>query len=218
MNEQSAAFELSPRQRSLYEGLLRKDAGLSRMYLGALVVQSQVDNPERLYQAAHSVRELLEKLPRSFDVPIPTGTRVTLKERIRNLAPYWEHAQVNSCKEGSWVGEIDGSLRRFLERASEFFAWFGREHRPRAEEARGFLRASDPATVALPPTIEDLRVTEWKACRDYFTNLAHHRGNADKFNGWFLVIENFLRDRLVPETREDRAILDKIIEEAEGRG
>src|SRR5260221_1241056 len=60
----------NPDKRALYEELQREDAkltspsSLAQMYLGALMTRSQLANPECLVQAAQSIRELMEKMPR----------------------------------------------------------------------------------------------------------------------------------------------------------
>lgn len=63
----SSYFELTRRQKEIYE-LLKAQVSdkynLASMYLGAIYAIKNTYNPDRLSQAAHSLRELLEKLPR----------------------------------------------------------------------------------------------------------------------------------------------------------
>lgn len=41
---------------------------MARIYLGARAACHQTDNPEYLVQAAHSLRDLMEKMPRFLGV------------------------------------------------------------------------------------------------------------------------------------------------------
>lgn len=56
------AFQLNAHQQQVYEVLGKKTPGCARMYLGAIKVLSDSDNPESLPQAAHSLRELMKKI------------------------------------------------------------------------------------------------------------------------------------------------------------
>ena len=61
-------LELSPPQRAVLDSLRRRDSDryrLSQWYLGALYAVNNPYNPDRFSQAAQSLRELLEKLPRA---------------------------------------------------------------------------------------------------------------------------------------------------------
>ena len=53
------------------------------MYLGALMVFDQGGNPDRLALAAHSFRELMEKLPRYIDVPAESSPSSAKLEGLR---------------------------------------------------------------------------------------------------------------------------------------
>jgi hypothetical protein len=64
-----AKVDLQSGQRALHAALLKLSAEIARMYIGALVVLADQDNPDRFAQCAHSLRELMEKLPEYFDVP-----------------------------------------------------------------------------------------------------------------------------------------------------
>jgi|GEM_PF-2768623 len=69
-------------------GLQNSGWSLYKMYLGAIRVLDNPNNPDRIPQAAHSQRELLEKLPLSLGIEDPrTSTDskqkgITRKEQI----------------------------------------------------------------------------------------------------------------------------------------
>ncbi len=60
--------ELRQTQHAMITVLLDKDEALAKMYHGAIKARSFVDNPEYLAQASHSIRELIDNLPKYFDV------------------------------------------------------------------------------------------------------------------------------------------------------
>jgi len=190
---------------------------LTRYYLGARRVLQDETNPDRLAQAAHSVRELLEKLPNYFDVPAEKGDR-SLKAEAKNLAVVWDRTVKNSrCYDSErWSGEIDGSLHKFLRKAMEFFKWLGDERPARVDQAREFLRATDASPYRMPVAIERLRLAEWDEYRNFFVGIAHH-GTAtfDDVEQWLASLEDFLLRQLVPRTFEDRDEIRRIVAEAE---
>src|SRR5438105_2713154 len=117
-------LELDPRQRELHAALHRKEPTLASMYAGGLLVMRQGPNPERLVLAAHSFRELMEKLPPSFDVPDPRGPR-DLGSEVKNLRAKWDAMMGKTkCREEAvWCGELDGPLRGVLRDLEAFFEW-----------------------------------------------------------------------------------------------
>ena len=90
---------------------------IAEMYLGALeAVRSE--NPERLSHAAHSMRELLEKLARQHEGE-PIQLRKTLaSDYIRSIARDLDTARQQSrcydALERLWQGEIDAPVAGLL--------------------------------------------------------------------------------------------------------
>ena len=65
----SRSPELSVKQQKLVDTLRMKEKGdlkIADWYLGALHAFANQSNPDRIAQAAHSLRELLAKIPRIF--------------------------------------------------------------------------------------------------------------------------------------------------------
>jgi len=208
---------LSGAQRALYEALGRLHPILADMYYGALFVFQRTDNPDRLAQAAHSLRELMEKLPRHINVPLDRkGSNMT--EKVRRLQATWtnlsEEAKRNgtSLKAGSEIGE---NLESFLDCMKEFFDWVELERPSRKKRAAKVLRGLDPVMRPLPAAIEDLRIEEWEKCHDYLENVSHHSHSAEELEKWIFALERYLLDKLCPRTFEDHAALDAIIERGE---
>jgi hypothetical protein len=218
MNRQPMPLQLSGQQRALYEALSEKDERLAGMYLGSLLVLRQTENPDLLALAAHGLRELMEKLPRYFDLPVGTKPP-SLKVKVLELTRSWGNAVKNSkCGENpSWSGVIDSPLRKFLKKTQEFFTWFEAEHPTRKQQTAKVLRGLDLIDRPLPAPIEQLRIEEWDKCHDYLKGVSHHA--ILPWPGDFIsrleVLECFLLDRLRPRTFEDHAEIDRIIREGE---
>lgn len=216
--KQPKPLKLSGPQQALYEALGVKDQRLANMYLGALKVLADTDNPDRLAQASHSLRELLEKLPRHLDVPVRTK-RYRLRDKIQNLRRGWHGVMKHSDWPGNpaWSGTINAPLRGFLKKAQGFFAWFEVEYPTRKEQTAKVLRSLDPLGRPLPVPIERLRVEEWDRCHRYFEGVGHHNfvPSPEDFDLWLFSLERFLMDQLCPRTFEDHSHLDQIITEGE---
>ena len=211
---------LSGQQRSLYESLAARDSRLAAMYLGSVVVLKQAENPDRHAQAAQSIRELIEKLPRylSLDVPVPADSS-RLGDKLPPLVAAWEkvveHPSWSTTKE--WSGPIDAVMRRFLKRAREFFEWHKAERPVARKRTALVLRGLDPTRLPLPDPIEAMRVDEWLEYRDYCADVAHHRREPTtaEMDTWIASLEGFLLDRLRPRTFDDQADIRRIITEGE---
>jgi hypothetical protein len=210
---------MSVQQLALHEALEERAADLARMYVGALIVLSNPDNPDQLPQAAHSLRELMEKIPRYIAVET-RASRESLRVKVRELEDRWNNTVENSAcyDEGNWNGSIDRHLRRLLQRLQQFFDWFDQHHPRRRTETATVLRQLDGSGRTLPARLEDLEVEGWLAIRDYFQAVAHHgrQPPEEDFRAWMDALERFLLDRLRPRTFADFDAIDDIIQEGEG--
>jgi hypothetical protein len=85
---------------AVYEALVDVHPDLGRWYYGAIHVLADPGNPEAPYQAAHSLRELMEKLPKYRDIPITQGTGV-LRQLAREIREWWETwlADSGACRQ-----------------------------------------------------------------------------------------------------------------------
>jgi hypothetical protein len=218
MGIEAVNFEVHPDQVAIYNALVEFNRTLSTMYLGSLYVLNDSSNPDRLSLAAHSLRELMEKLPKYLDLPVEkpmTG----LKERIRILMQAW-----HSTKRGSgayvnsvWAGNIDRKIVGFFEDLNIFFTEFEIENPNRKEALRRVLRAFDPLPALMPRQVEDLRIKQWGDYNGYFQGVSHHTRGATEadFRTTLSSFEKFLLDYLCPRTYDDFTEIDEIIREAE---
>lgn len=79
-------FHFTGRQQLIHGSLVQKSLELADLYKSALRVFSDAGNPCRLILAAHSLRELADGLPRTFDLPIPVNPG-KITERIDIIEP-----------------------------------------------------------------------------------------------------------------------------------
>ena len=189
------------------------------MYLGAVIALSHTDNPDSLAQCAHSVRELMEKIPAYLDVQT-RAHQESLTSKVRDLEDRWQNTIATSAcyDDGIWTGEIDRPLLQLLETLQRLFDWLS-EHRPRRRiEVSRILQRLDGSDHILPATLEDLEVDRWMRIREFFLSVAHHgqQVTQDEFERWLDALERFLLDRLRPRTFADFDAIDDIIKEGEG--
>jgi len=207
----------SPLQEALISALEREDTNLRIIYLGALHVLQQEDNPDRLALASHNFRELMDRILH-VHIDVEEGG-VSLGSKVMNLSDDWLKAtRTTSCSndKGEWEGKIDRPLRRFLRRATDFFRWH-EGHRPKQKkEIATVLQKLDPIGLPLPPILEQLNVDTWANIQGFFVKVAHHGDvDEDEFEQWQYACERFLIERLQPRTFEDLARLDELIEKGE---
>ncbi|GAG29473.1 unnamed protein product, partial [marine sediment metagenome] len=174
-------LRLSGLQEALSQALEREGGDLLTIYLGALYVLQQIDNPDRLALASHNFRELMDNILRvRADVREVT---VSLTPKVMNLRDDWHRAaKETSCLngDGNWMGEIDKHLNGFLRKVADFFKWFD-DHRPRrAKEIAGMLQGFDPASIPLPDVLEKLNVNIWEEIRTFFLRVLHHGRKVDE--------------------------------------
>ncbi len=212
-------LRLTGRQKALHDALLGRDPRLAEMYRGAIVALSNLGNPERFPQAAHSIRELLEKMPVYLGF-CPRVGGVALAVKVNELRNVWEVAASTSPYiKGNSSSSIDRTLGQYIRKSREFFEWLDADRPLRVSQVRSTLHGLDPSPRKLPPALTDLRISEWQGYQEYFVKLSHHRNqiDEDEFLSWLDALEIFLLDRLRPRTFHDQEDLLKMIEEAEGK-
>ena len=126
-NTQLVLLQMSGQQRGLYDALGEIHQNLADKYLGALTAISS-NNPDRLAQTAHSLRELIEKLPMYIGMPFRSAN---LGEKVQNLAQQWKKVvkHYESSDRPKWSGDIDSRLRKFLIKLDElYFAMIRFQH------------------------------------------------------------------------------------------
>lgn len=211
-------FDLVGQRLAFYRALAEQDGRVASWYLGARITLLNIKNPERLEQASHSLRELIDKLYPVLGLPAQVeGGR--LGDTFYVMITKWEKAKrQNSCyTDEVWSGEIDEAARRGFAAVDEVIDW-QRKNRPKRKETyRATIRALDVSGRALPAWIEDTHVQLWENLRDYFVRVCHHDCDTDEdeFAAALDTLETFVLERLKPPTYAEQATLDQLIAEAE---
>jgi hypothetical protein len=206
-------------QLAFYRALAEQAAGVAGWYLGARITLSNRKNPERLAQAAHSLRELMDKLDPVLRLPAEADGG-GLGDRFAVMMAAWEKAKrQSSCHtDGAWSGEVDEAARRGFAAVDAAVEWQRKNRPQRKETYRKTIRALDVSGRPLPSWIEDTHVKQWNDLRDYFVKVCHHDRETDEneFSAALHTFEVFVLGRLKPPTFAEQATLDELIAEAEG--
>jgi hypothetical protein len=216
--DDSPQMQFTGQQHTLYKDLSGKDAELADMYFGALIVAKQGNNPDRFSHSAHGIRELMEKLPRYYDVEIKEQ-KTTLNSKVHELQQTCQPLieKVNKCNPDKPEEKPDGYLNKIKISVESFLSWFDKHHPTRKAEIAKTLQKLDGAGRAMPQPLEKLNVQYWDEMRDYFQAVAHHgkKPAEQEYGQWLDAFERFLLDRLHPRTFSDFDELDKLIQEGE---
>ncbi|MEI7825284.1 MAG: hypothetical protein WCI01_08290 [Chlorobiaceae bacterium] len=214
----SHEIPISAQQLALIRTLDKLDESLSAMYQGGINVLVDTSNPDRFAQSAHSIRELMEKIPERLDVPVK-AQKESLKTKVINIKDAYVKMKMKTGSfmpsKGRWEGNIDMQLSDFLLLLGSFFEWFVAHHPRRRDEIDSLLVQLDGSGRALPKPLALLNIKEWDKKRDYFQSVSHHREIADggEFHQCLDALELFLLDRLEPRTFDDFSEIDALLEE-----
>lgn len=217
--ERPRPIELTGAQKALVEALSEKDRRLADMYIGALMALRLPSNPESLAQACHSLRELMEKIPRWYErVPAPEQLP-RMNDKVSALHLKWMKmiGRTTCLIDGIWTGPIDRFLGIVLKEVDEFFKWLETDRPMRSERMTMLLQRLDPLGLPLPAKIEELRVRQWAECRSYFIEVAHHNATttSEEAAQYVYFLERFLLDLVRPRTFEKHREIDTIIKDGE---
>ena len=216
---QSKPISLSTLQRQVLDGLRRVETKKYRLgdwYLGALYALRNPHNPDRLSQAAHSLRELVEKLPRvvtQADIVIYGSGLQSMREGIfkRLLKAKGRYGEV-------WKGkEIDAQLDKALRKT---YRYMELNQKPtRKDQIQIAIRNIDPMADQMGFNIQKRKRDEIHALWDQLEGFAHHKlsSNTDeqKFGEYLGTLERIVYDLLAPVTAQDQEEIQSIFDRTE---
>ena len=215
---------LSDQQQQLYSNLLKMDNSSSRgeyslgqMYLSAIRVLQDYENPQRVHQAAYSMRELMDQLEKSRGIERETSAAVTNK--VEELEKNWDKAIQKSryYKDLNGNGEFDGPLRALLYEINEFFSWY-KNRLTGSKASLKLMRKLHRSEVYFPESLHKKNSVQWSKAHGFFNGVLH-RNMQMEINGFqekFQEIEEFLLDQLLPpKPTSDFDLIDSIIREGE---
>lgn len=204
---------LNPKQQSVRNALLSKETKeypVSQWYVGALYALDNPHNPDRISQAAQSLREFVEKLPRvvhGSDVQGSNtdfaGMRRSINDRIlkdkKRYPDGWKDKVIDS--------RLDKTLRKVEN-------YFERNRLPtRQEQMQQAVSTIDPMVNQLDRAIQDTKQTQLLNLWKILEGFAHHKSNADieGFNKCLEELENIVLDLLAPETAQNQQEIQAIL-------
>lgn len=222
-----SGLDLTARQQGVCQKLIKLDAecsdppastSLRDMYLGAVSVLKDASNTDRFAQAAHSLRELIEKFCERRGGPLRTGASLT--DRVTALQLSW-----NKCDLPSNLAAVDNvelwwcKVQTYLGDSKKFFEWFDPKPPGRREQLGVALGQVAPAGERLPDPIEKRETDRWFRVRKELIAVAHH-GPAlaePEFGAILEKIEGLILEPVDLRTFERFDQIDRILAQAETR-
>lgn len=203
-------------QRDIFEALLGRDTRLAEMYVGALTALNDGANPDRLAQSAHSLRELVEKIPEVVGVRVAPVSELSAEAEKLEAALAAARESASFC-DGNWDGEIDAPLRGLVRAVEDLVGWRQTQRKTRREAVRETFRELDPSGRAVPEPLGEFSVNEWMEVHRYFSGVAHHKATDETaFREAVAGFERLLMMQLRPRPFADFDEIDRIVTEAEG--
>jgi hypothetical protein len=225
-NAPGKPIQLSSRQIELVHELSLVSAkfNFGQMFEGAIHALHNSSNPEALPQAAHSLRELMEKLEGVRGIPVTDKAIVdgdgSLGQKTRELHAQWNAAKANSkCLSGAPAADqIDTALRKLLGKVAGFFDWFEKNPKFLANKARGVVKGLDPLAAMLPQAVQEAQAQEWRALKEYFISTSHHGNNTTfaAMEATTATLERFLHTRMASVKAQNQSAIEKLIKDVEG--
>ncbi len=202
-----------PRQQRLYEALVAISPALAAMYLGALVVLGDTQNPDRFALSAHGIRELVDNMPRHLGVKVVyLGQK--LSDKVGEINRGWTsiRPRLADCNSGSQLS-IDEEIASFFCKLDQLLADSEAIAPGQDQELAEVLRLLDGSRSILPPALEKRNVSGLRALAGFFVRVLHHstEPREDEFRNRLDLLESFLLDQLRPRTFEEHAALDALL-------
>ena len=212
----SEPLRLTPQQQRVLEALKDRETDeypLSQWYLGALYTLHNEQNPDRIAQTAHSLRELIEKLPRVVDrsnVQAPSSTFQQQRENMyrRILTDKKHHPD-------GWKGEtIDAHLDNTLKEVEKYLE--SNQQPTRRERMQMAVTTIDPMANRFDRQIREGKRDKLYELWDKLEGIAHHRNkqNIDDLENCLNKLESTIIDLLAPITAHDQNEIQAILANA----
>ncbi len=184
---------------------------LSQWYLGALYALDNHFNPDRISQAAHSLRELVEKLPRVITESDLQVDSYNIPENRRDVAVRIANDR-QRYPEG-WEGKlIDPILGETIEKASIYFE---RSQQPsRRDQVQMAVVGIDPLANQFDAKILTSKRDGIYRIWQRFEKFTHHGGPpvVKEFTDCLELLEIAVLDLLAPITAQDQQEIRSILE------
>jgi len=193
---------------------------LASYYLGAHKMLEDVSNPERVPAAAHSLRELIEKLPDRNKRAVKIDKPVSIFALpIHDVSDMWVQLEIDKTNPGAWLLQPADKATRFLRKSEVLWKSF-RKHYPTREEKRLKFLEGVRKGVPLPTELQQQHLELWGEYYSVFADIAHHREPRNSFKGkpfgqLVQSFEDFIIRELEPQTTKDYSRISQLIGEFE---
>ncbi|HSW66743.1 MAG TPA: hypothetical protein VLI54_06420 [Bacillota bacterium] len=191
---------------------------LGDYYLGALHTLANTSNPDRIAQSAHSLRELIQQLPRRHK---KAATKVTPPgilsgaSNIYKTRDAWNALTIDDFSAPTVRPNNPQAETKYYRESKKLWEFIG-EYYPTNEEERLRMEAGIRKDTPLPPKLQKLRMQEWSRYYGKFADISHHGITpTDNFDQLVEAFEDFLIRELDPQTTKDFAEISKLIKEIE---
>ena len=203
----------NPWQKQVWEALREKETEkypLSEWYRGALYALDNPYNPDRVSQAAQSLRELLEKLPRLIQGTDVQGGWSGFRGMRRSI--YERILQDKKCYPKGWKGEkINVHLDKTLRKIENYLE---RNQQPtRREWIQRAVAAIDPMADRLSSKIQEAKRDQLLYLWQRLEAFTHHNSepNEEEFRKCLEELEKTVLDLLAPITAQDQTEIQTIL-------
>ena len=208
---------LTPKQQRVLEALKDRETEeypLSQWYLGAFYALENEQNSDRIAQAAHSLRELIEKLPRvveGSDVQAPSPNFQQKRDNMcRRIVKDKEH-----YPDGWKDKKIDGHLDKTLKQVEEYLE--SNQQPTRRERMQTAVTTIDPMADRFGIGIRERKRDELHGLWEKLEGFAHHqkKQKIEDLEICLNKLENTVIDLLAPITAENQKQIQTILKNAD---
>ncbi len=193
-----------------------EDYPLGDWYLGALYALENPYNPDRISQAAQSLRELVEKLPRVVRESHGHSKRSNFPEMRRRIFTRLENDKERYG--GVWKGKvIDSQLDKTLMKT---FHYIELNQQPtRRDQLQIAIRKIDPMADQMAFDVQKQKRDAFYRLWGQLQDFAHHRTrnpeNEQTFRVHLATLEQMVYDLLAPITAQDQDEIQTILNRSE---
>ena len=206
--------ELDLKQREVVNALKHietEEYPLSQWYEGALYTLGNHDNPDRVAQAAHSLRELIEKLPRVIHGSNIQETRhnfTEMRNNINNRLEKDKKRYSNGWKNENINTHFDKTLRQIV-------TYFELNQQPsRREQIQQAVVTIDPMINSLDSGVRERKLNQLYRLWQRLEGFVHHKSNPnlEEFSNCLNELESIVFDLLAPITAQDQQEIQTILD------
>jgi len=204
---------LDATQQQVLDALRRKEQPklpLGDWYLGALWALTQVNNPDRFAQAAHSLRELMEKFPRVF-----TGAIARQAPQFRQRRSEIRTGLIAADKaypKCTWLQQpMSAGLAKTLDQTVDYLELSLTYSR--SAQIVEAITALDPLFTAPSQVAAAVKAKQFQKLWDSLEEITHHGSKPVAMIALLKELEDMILTLVEPVVTEDQAEIAKLLKE-----